>query len=110
MENHEIQKEVKAYLLVFVGLAFLTIVTVAVSYLKLNIIAAVILALTIAAVKASLVACYFMHLISERKLITTVLLLTAVFLAAIVLLPMIQNHDALKGTQKMVSILIFSEK
>ncbi len=99
MENYEIHKEVKAYLLVFAGLAFLTIVTVAVSYLKLNIIAAVILALTIASVKAALVACYFMHLISEKKFIYAVLMLTTVFLFAVLLLPVVQSHDPLKGTQ-----------
>ncbi len=99
MENNEIQKEVKVYLLVFVGLAFLTVVTVAVSYLKLNVMAAVILALTIAAVKAALVVCCFMHLISEKKLIYTVLILTAIFFLAVLLLPIIQSHNPIKGTQ-----------
>ena len=40
---------------------------------------AVTVALLVATVKGSLVACYFMHLISEKTLILAVLLLTVVF-------------------------------
>ena len=73
----EIKKETRIYILVFVALAALTMITVAVSYLDLTPGAAVALALFIAAVKGSLVAAFFMHLISERKLIYAVLILTA---------------------------------
>jgi hypothetical protein len=38
------------------------------------------------------VACYFMHLISEKKLIYAVLLLTIVFFAALLALPVV-THD-----------------
>ena len=51
--------------------------TVGVSYLHLSVGAAIALALFIAAIKGSLVAAFFMHLISERKLIYAVLILTA---------------------------------
>ena len=55
----------------------LTIVTVAVSYLHLAAPMAIAVALFIATIKGSLVACYFMHLISEKKLIYAVLAMTA---------------------------------
>ncbi len=79
------------------ALAFLTIVTVAVSYLHLSFGPAVALALFIAAIKGSLVACFFMHLISERKLIYSVLILTVAFFIVLMLLPLGTFRDHLAG-------------
>ena len=93
----EIKKETRGYVLVFVALAALTVVTVAVSYLHLSIGPAIALALFIATVKGSLVACFFMHLISERKLIYSVLILTVVFFGALMLLPLSTFLDHLGG-------------
>ena len=50
-------------------------------------------ALFVAAIKGSLVACYFMHLISEKKLIYGVLALTALFFIALLLLPVLTVSD-----------------
>ena len=91
----EIKKETRGYYVVFAALAALTIVTVAVSYLHLSLGWAILLALFIATVKGSLVACFFMHLISERKLIYSVLLLTVVFFAALMFLPLGSYFGAL---------------
>jgi cytochrome c oxidase subunit 4 len=65
----------------------LTAVTVGVSYLKLNRPLAIAVALVIASVKAGLVAGVFMHLISEKKVIYAVLILTAAFFLLVLLLP-----------------------
>ena len=83
----EIKKHVRVYIAVFAALAVLTIVTVAVSYLHLPTPKAIAVALTVAAVKGALVAAYFMHLVSERKIIFSILLLTAFFLAVLLWLP-----------------------
>ena len=91
----EIRRETRGYILVFVALAALTLVTVGVSYLHLSFGAAVGLALFIASIKGSLVAAFFMHLISERKLIYAVLVLTVVFFVALLLLPLGGYHDRL---------------
>jgi cytochrome c oxidase subunit 4 len=93
----DIKKETRGYILVFVALAALTVVTVAVSYLHLSIAPAIALALFIATIKGSLVACFFMHLISERKLIYSVLILTVVFFAVLMLLPLGTFLDHLGG-------------
>jgi cytochrome c oxidase subunit 4 len=82
-----IRKETRVYLLVFVALAALTVVTVGVSYLNLSKVPAIALALAIAIVKGSLVACYFMHLISERKVVYSVLILTVLFFAVLMMMP-----------------------
>ena len=73
--------------MVFVALAALTMITVAVSYLHLQGWHAVAVALAIASVKGFLVAGYFMHLLSEKKLIYAVLLLTLFFLALLLWIP-----------------------
>lgn len=83
----EVRKHVRVYLIVFAALAVLTAVTVMVSYFHLPVHTAVIVALIIASVKGSLVAGYFMHLISEEKIIYWVLALTALFFIVLMLLP-----------------------
>ena len=85
--TEEIKKHVRIYILVFVALAGLTVITVWVSYLHLATLPAVLVALTVATIKGSLVACYFMHLISEKKLIFLVLLFTVLFFGILLLVP-----------------------
>lgn len=89
----DIDRHVRIYITVFVALMVLTIVTVAVSRFHLPLPIAVSVALLVATVKGSLVACYFMHLISEKKLIYAVLGLTAAFFAALLALPAITHAD-----------------
>lgn len=83
----DITRQVRGYVLVFVTLMGLTLVTVAVSYLHLPLPAAIVVALAIATVKGSLVASYFMHLISEKKLIYLVLGFTVFFFVMVLLFP-----------------------
>lgn len=87
--HDEIKKHVKIYISVFAALAVLTLVTVAVSYLRLPFWKAVLAALAIATVKASLVAAFFMHLISEKQVISSILILAFVFFLVLLLLPVI---------------------
>jgi caa(3)-type oxidase subunit IV len=54
---------------------------------------AVSVAVLIALVKGSLVAGYFMHLISEKKLIYAVLAVTVVFFAALLALPVVTHSN-----------------
>ena len=89
----DIDRHVKVYITVFVALMALTVITVAVSYLDLAIPIAVTVALLVATIKGSLVACYFMHLISEKKLIYAVLILTAAFFVVLLALPSLTVSD-----------------
>jgi len=83
----EIDRHVRTYVMVFASLLVLTGVTVGVYYLHLPVWPAIGLALLIATVKASLVGCFFMHLISEKTLIFAVLVLTVVFFVVLLALP-----------------------
>ena len=90
-DPEHIKREVRVYLLVFCSLAVLTGATVAARYLlDLPMGYAITVALIIAAIKGSLVAGFFMHLLSEKKLIYAILGLTVIFFAFLIWLPI---HD-----------------
>jgi cytochrome c oxidase subunit IV len=89
----DIDRHVRIYVTVFVALMALTIITVTVSRFHLPTPYAVTVALLVATVKGSLVACYFMHLLSEKKLILAVLMLTAVFFVALLALPAVTHSN-----------------
>jgi cytochrome c oxidase subunit 4 len=96
MSSHDaayIDRQVRIYITVFVALMALTIITVAISRFHPPVRIAVTIALLVATIKGSLVACYFMHLISEKKLIYAVLALTAVFFAALLALPAVTHNN-----------------
>jgi cytochrome c oxidase subunit 4 len=98
MGDHvDIDRQVKTYILIFVTLMALTIVTVAISRLHLPVYTAVAVALIVATIKGGLVASYFMHLISERKLIYWVLGFTVVCFFAVLLLPLWTHFDAIRN-------------
>jgi cytochrome c oxidase subunit 4 len=89
----DIDRHVRIYITVFVALMVLTIVTVAVSYLDLSVPMAVTVALLVATVKGTLVACYFMHLVAEKKLIYIVLAMTALFFVVLLTLPILTHSN-----------------
>lgn len=87
-------QHVRRYLYVFYALLFGTLVTVGASFIPfgsrgINIA----VALCIAGGKAFLVAGYFMHLISERKMIYGVLAFTGFFFAGLMALTIWSFHD-----------------
>src|SRR5580765_6233078 len=85
--SHDISKHVKVYVGVFVALLLGTILTVAMYYQHFNSVAVTIaIALFIASVKASLVAGFFMHLISEKKAIYAILVATVFFFVGMMFL------------------------
>jgi cytochrome c oxidase subunit IV len=84
----------RGYLFVYFALLAGTVLTVWASYIhfgsrEINIA----VALLIACVKASLVAGYFMHLISEKKMIYSVLGFTAFFFVGLMFLTLWANAD-----------------
>lgn len=89
----DIDRHVRAAMIVFVALLVLTGVTVGVSYLHLPTGQAIALGLAIALVKGGLVCAWFMHLVSERHLIYAVLGLTVVFFIALLLLPVMTAQN-----------------
>ena len=95
-DHAEIDRHVKAALFVFGALLVLTGFTVGAYYLELPTHLAIALALIIATIKGSLVAAWFMHLLSERKLIYWALVLTAVLFVPLLLFPTFVAMDAVR--------------
>ena len=96
MPHHDpadIDRHVRVYIIVFVALMALTLITVGISYLHLSTPVAIAFALFVATIKGSLVASYFMHLISEKKLIYAVLVLTTIFFVVLLALPVVTHSD-----------------
>ena len=94
---HDIQKSVRRYLIVFCALIIGTILTVMASRLPIESVAITIaIALFIAGVKGFLVAGYFMHLISEKKMIYSILIATVFFLTGLMFLTIwSMDHNSL---------------
>ena len=90
----EVRREMRVYLTVFAGLAVLTAATVGACYgLKLPVHYAIAVALAIAACKGFLVAGFFMHLLTEKKVVYGVLVLTVFFFAMLVWAPWQHHYD-----------------
>jgi cytochrome c oxidase subunit 4 len=85
---------VRGYLFVYFALLAGTALTVWASFIHFDSRAVnIAVALVIAGVKASLVAGYFMHLISERKMIYSVLAFTAIFFIGLMFLTLFSFSD-----------------
>ena len=95
----DVDIRVRGYVIVFGALLVLTLTTVMVSRWSLPVVPAIILGLAIAAVKASLVAVFFMHLSHERGMVFITLAFTAIFCAALFGLILWTEADHAPGTQ-----------
>ena len=89
-----IKKEIRRYLMVLGALGILTLITVGISSLELPTWQAIALGLAVATIKGSLVAAVFMHLISERKLVYSVLVITVIFFAVLLWGPWHHRNNA----------------
>src|SRR3990172_11732549 len=91
--SYDLSKHIRGYLIIGGTLIIGTILTVLASQIDLGHHWNIVLALVIATVKASLVALFFMHLISEKQMIYLVLSFTAFFVAGLMLLTLFSHHD-----------------
>ena len=102
MSEHsdDVSKHIRGYLIIGGTLIIGTVLTVLASYLDLGHHWNIVLALIIATVKASLVALYFMHLVSAKQMIYTVLGFTAFFFIGLMFITIAayNDHPALTTT------------
>ena len=94
-ETHSLRGYLVVYFALLVGTGF-TVWASFINFSSREINIAV--ALIIACVKAFLVAAYFMHLISEKKMIYSVLACTAFFFVGLMFLTLFSLHDFPKFT------------
>jgi cytochrome c oxidase subunit 4 len=107
MPHHKVN-----YIFIFLMLVVLTIITVGVYFLHPSSeLVKVLLALTIAAIKAALVATFFMHLKFEGKLIYTIAIVPLVLCVLLVcaLIPDILNGHLFNGHYPQTEAAIVAE-
>ena len=84
---HDVKAEIRRFTIVGIALAIGTVVTVLASYINFGTPGAnIVVALVIASIKGFLVAGFFMHLVSERIMIYTILIATVFFFAGLMYL------------------------
>src|SRR5437762_11102514 len=88
-----IRKSVRQYFIIGAALFVFTGITVAVNQVHLAVPLAVTVALIIATFKGSMVASVFMHLNHEKKWIYGSLILTVIFFAVLMSVPMFTTMD-----------------
>jgi cytochrome c oxidase subunit 4 len=100
MSDHDshahVIKSIRTYLFVFGALLVGTVLTVWAATLEFNHTHprfGIAVALVIATVKASLVAAFFMHLVSEKQMIYSVMASTTFFVIGLVALTLWAMHD-----------------
>jgi caa(3)-type oxidase subunit IV len=74
----------------------LTVITVGLSYMSWSVPTAIVVGLTVACVKGSLVALYFMHLINEERIVYWTLGLTFTFFIMVMSIPTSWYMDEVK--------------
>jgi cytochrome c oxidase subunit 4 len=98
--HEDIKKHVRTYIVIFVALLVGTIVTVWLNTIHFGAFwITVAVALFVATIKASLVAGFFMHLISERKAIYAMLATTVFFFAALMYLLVWSRGQVPRGSE-----------
>ncbi len=92
--HHDISKHVRTYIGIFIALLVGTVITVGLYYVHFHSIALTIaVALVIATIKSSLVAGFFMHLISEKKTIYSIMAVAGFFFLALMALFILSLFD-----------------
>ena len=89
----EVKATIRRYMIVGAALFAGTVITVAANQLHFAIPLAIAVALVIASVKGSMVAAVFMHLSHEKKWIYGSLVLTVLFFAVLMMLPLLTTSD-----------------
>jgi cytochrome c oxidase subunit 4 len=90
-----VKKSVRTYMMIGAALLVFTGITVAANYLHLPVGPAIVLALIIATIKASMVAAVFMHLNHEKRWVYGSLILTVVFFIVLMSVPIFTTKDTI---------------
>ena len=98
LSAQDIKNEVKKHIGIYFFLLFLTAVNFVVSKLHLLGDQTLLGVLAVATLQGGLVAAYFMHLISEKKFIIFILVVTFIFFLVLLFLPVLGFWGKLFGT------------
>ncbi len=107
---HDVSPMVATYKRLFVILSLITLIGIAVAVVHVPIGVLLSLGLAFMLIKAMTVYRSFQHLLTGRKLIVIVFILTAIFVAGLLLLPVLNRQDYLVGTQDTSRPLMIEHK
>ena len=99
-----VRASIPKYVMIGAALLMFTVITVAVNRVHLIVPLAITVALIIACVKGSMVAAVFMHLSDEKKWIYGALLLTAIFFAVLMSVPLFTLMDSVGHPQPAIGL------
>lgn len=94
-DAESVKKSIRTYMMVGAALYVFTVITVAINQVHLTVPLAIALGLLVATTKGSMVAAIFMHLNHERWWVYGSLIITVIFFAAVLLLPVFAQSDHL---------------
>jgi cytochrome c oxidase subunit IV len=97
----EVKKTIRQYMMIGGALFAFTVITVLANRVHLAVPLAITVGLIIATIKGSMVAAVFMHLSNEKKWVYGSLILTVVFFAVLMLIPLFTISDSI-GTHVQV--------
>ena len=92
-DSAAVKKSVRTYMLVGAALLVFTAITVGANQFHFGVPVAVTVALIIATMKGSMVASIFMHLSHEKKWIYGSLILTVLFFAVLMTIPILTTNN-----------------
>ena len=98
-DTHDVSKMVGIYKKLFLILALVTAVGIAIAFMRLPVWVAIVLALAIIAIKGKVVLDSFQHLLTGRNALIILFGLTAVFFVVLILAPVLNHSNYITGTQ-----------
>lgn len=107
MTNENVQAQVRGHLRVFVGLLVLTLVGVGATLILDG--APIFLVMGIAAVQATLILTFLMHLKGEGKTVKWLLAFSGFFVAMLLALIILAATDTIDGTESLVAVPVVDE-
>jgi caa(3)-type oxidase subunit IV len=105
-DSTAVKKSVRRYFMIGAALFVFTAITVGANLVHLAVPLAITVALIIAATKGSMVAAVFMHLNHERAWIYGALLLTVVFFAVLMFVPLLTILDGIGTASEPARIAV----
>ena len=108
--THDVSKMVGIYKKLFLLLTMVTVAGIGIAFLHMPVWLAIAAALGIMAFKSKIVLDCFKHLLGGRQVLVVVFGLTAIFVLGLLLLPVLNHHGYIVGTQDLSKELQMQEK
>lgn len=107
---HDVSPMVAVYKRLFIILSLITLMGVAVAVVHVPVWVLLSAGLIFILIKGLTVYNTFKHLFTGRNLIVIIFILTAIFVIGLLLLPLLNHHDYLVGTQDTSRQLMMEQK